>query len=227
MPGWWTLDSDTAVAVLEPRDDAALTEYIDNASRYDGTRTSPQKIALIHLMKRDGATVNRISEILGMDARTVNAVLARQDHLVTDARMLLKANALGFVGDAILASAEAAKKGKIEGISAMLDRLGVTEPPKNANQTSVGVQVILNGGPAPGELSLAKVTETSEGAQNQAQTELGLIIDPMYAKATSPQALSAQQLSTPEPAATLAHATQPSNTQDVGATYVADSEKQA
>lgn len=171
--------SETALAVAEsPVDlsiDSAVSDYIENTSRTDGSRTPIWKIARIHQMKRDGASVNRIGEILGMDSRTINAVLSRQDHLVTDARMLLKANALGFAGDLIQASQEAAKRGKTEGIAAVLDRLGVTEPPKSGQQTSVGVQVILNGGSAPAELSLAKVVETSEGQQNQAGKSEGLI----------------------------------------------------
>lgn len=203
--------NDTAVAVQDPveRDDTDLAGYIDNASRYDGSRTAPQKIALIHLMKREGRTVNAISEILGMDDRTVKAILARGDTLVTDARMLLQANALGFAGDAILASQEAAKKGKIEGISAMLDRLGVTEPPKSQAQTSVGVQVILHGGPAPGELSPAKQggesLEISEGQQIQAQSVQGPIIGLMNtSELPQPQSFSVTELSS------VAHA-QPSS----------------
>lgn len=124
-------------------------EYIASASRYDGSRTPPEKIALIHALKRDGRSVNAICQILSMAPPTVKAVLARGESLVTDARMLLKANALGFAGDAIKASMVAAEKGKLEGISAMLDRLGVTEPPKSQAQAQVGVQVVLHGGPDP------------------------------------------------------------------------------
>lgn len=164
---------------------SAQAQYIDEASRYDGSRTSPQKIALIHALKREGRSVNAICQILSMSPMTVKAVLARGESLVTDARMLLKANALAFAGDAIKASMVAAEKGKIEGISAMLDRLGVTEPPKNQAQTQVGVQVVLHGGGIP-EVSLAKVGSESEGPQNQAGNTIGLISPPMLTVEAEP-----------------------------------------
>jgi lambda repressor-like predicted transcriptional regulator len=157
--------------------DTAYGEYIENASRYDGSRTAPHKVALIHELKRAGRSVNAICQILGMDNRTVNAVLARQDHLIADARMLLRANALGFAADAIQASRVAAEKGKIEGISAMLDRLDVTQPPKGQQGSQVAVQINLHGGPEP--VSLAKVQVQSEGVENQAGNGEGLIMQLM------------------------------------------------
>lgn len=138
-------------------------------------------------MKRDGVSVNRIGQILGMDGRTINAVLSRADHLIDDAQMLLKANALGFAGDLIQASQEAAKRGKTEGIAAVLDRLGVTEPPKNQHQTSVGVQVILHGGAAPEELSPAKPEAESETLTIQAGNDVGLITQLMDTVEVLPQ----------------------------------------
>lgn len=167
--------------------DSATSDYIAATSRTDGSRTPVWKIARCWQMKRDGRSLNAIAQVLGMDNRTVAAVLSRQDSMIDDARMLLNANALGFAGDAIQASQEAAKRGKIEGISAMLDRLGVTEPPKSQAQTQVGVQVILHGGATPQELSRAKVTETSEGPQIQAVSEAGLIIDVMNTAVTPTQ----------------------------------------
>jgi hypothetical protein len=157
--------------------DTAYAEYIDNASRYDGSRTAPHKVALIHTMKRAGRSVHAIGEILSMDERTVKAVLSRGDDLIADARMLLKANALGFAADAIQASRIAAEKGKIEGISAMLDRLDVTQPPKGQQGSQVAVQINLHGGPEP--VSLAKVQVQSESVENQAQTSEGLIMQLM------------------------------------------------
>lgn len=194
--------SNTALApqnapeTLDPGHDNAVAGYIEDASRYNGSRTSPQKTALVHLMKREGRTVNAIASILGMNERTVKAILSRSDHLVADARMLLQANALGFAGDAIQASQEAAKRGKIEGISAMLDRLGVTEPPKTNAGVQVGVQVVLHGGEVPSELgvSLAKVGETREGPQNQAGTSDGLIMRVMDTVAIAPQPTQSQRL---------------------------------
>jgi hypothetical protein len=152
-------------------------EYIDNASKYDGSRTPPQKIALVHALKRDGRTVNAICQILSMSPLTVKAIIARGDDLITDARMLLKANALGFAADAIKASQVAAEKGKIEGISAMLDRLDVTQPPKGQQGSQVAVQINLNGGAEP--LSLAKVHVQSESLENQAVNGEGLIMQLM------------------------------------------------
>lgn len=129
--------------------ESAIGEYIENASRTDGSRTPIWKVARCHQLKRDGRSLTAIGQILGMDNRTVAAVLARQDLLIADAKNLLKANALGFAGDLIQASQEAAKRGKTEGIAAVLDRLGVTEPPKSQAQTQVGVSIVLNGGPDP------------------------------------------------------------------------------
>lgn len=141
--------TDTPATPEQLEADTHYADYIESASRYDGSRTPPQKIALIHALKREGRSVNAISQILSMAPQTVKAVLLRGESLVTDARMLLKANALAFAGDAIKASMVAAEKGKLEGISAMLDRLGVTEPPKSQAQTQVGVQVVLHGGGIP------------------------------------------------------------------------------
>jgi hypothetical protein len=149
-------------------------EYIDNASKYDGSRTPPQKIALVHALKRDGRSINAICQILSMSPLTVKAIIARGEDLITDARMLLKANALGFAADAIQASRVAAEKGKIEGISAMLDRLDVTQPPKGQQGSQVAVQINLHGGPEP--VSLAKVQVQSEGVENQAGKSEGLIM---------------------------------------------------
>jgi hypothetical protein len=169
--------ADTALQAPETPDElsheAAIAEYIESSTRHDGSRTPVWKIARIHELKRAGRSVNAICQILGMDNRTVNAVLARQDHLIADARMLLKANALGFAADAIQASRVAAEKGKIEGISAMLDRLDVTQPPKGQQGSQVAVQINLHGGPEP--VSLAKVQVESEGAENQAGNSEGLI----------------------------------------------------
>ncbi len=168
------LTDETSVETQDQIDDGIQhAGYIEQASRYDGSRTPPQKIALIHALKRDGRSVNAICQILSMSPMTVKAVLARGESLVTDARMLLKANALAFAGDAIHASKVAAEKGKLEGISAMLDRLGVTEPPKSSQTTQVAVQVNLHGGPEP--VSLAKVSTQSEGQREQASIGEGLI----------------------------------------------------
>jgi hypothetical protein len=162
---------------LELSNESAIGEYIENASRTDGSRTPLWKVARAHELKRAGRSVNAICQILGMDNRTVNAVLARQDHLIADARMLLRANALGFAADAIQASRVAAEKGKIEGISAMLDRLDVTQPPKGQQGSQVAVQINLHGGPEP--VSLAKVQVQSEGVENQAGNGEGLIMQLM------------------------------------------------
>jgi hypothetical protein len=162
---------------LELSNESAIGEYIENASRTDGSRTPLWKVARAHELKRAGRSVNAICQILGMDNRTVNAVLARQDHLIADARMLLKANALGFAADAIQASRVAAEKGKIEGISAMLDRLDVTQPPKGQQGSQVAVQINLHGGPEP--VSLAKVQVQSESLENQAVNDGGLIMQLM------------------------------------------------
>lgn len=178
--------SEVAIAVeaTDPCADTVLAEYIDNASRYTGEGTSAQKTMMVMLLSREGRSQTAIASILGMDFRTVKAILARQDSLIADGRMLLKANTLGFVGDAITASQEAAKRGKLEGISAMLDRLGVTEPPKSQHQAQVAVQINLHGGPEP--VSLAKVETRSESLSNQAQSEPGLIMGLMSTQ-TTPQ----------------------------------------
>jgi hypothetical protein len=154
---------------------------------------------MVLLLSREGRSQTAIASILGMDARTVKAILSRQDRIVADGRMLLKANTLGFVGDAILASQEAAKRGKIEGISAMLDRLGVTEPPKSGTSTQVAVQVNLHGGPEP--VSLAKVQQDSEATHIQAGNDVGLIMGLTLGDATPQVAENAttysEQVTTP------------------------------
>jgi lambda repressor-like predicted transcriptional regulator len=197
--------------------ESAIGEYIESSTRTDGSRTPLWKIARAHELKRAGRSVNAISQILGMDNRTVNAVLARQDHLIADARMLLKANALGFAADAIQASRVAAEKGKIEGISAMLDRLDVTQPPKGQQGSQVAVQINLHGGPEP--VSLAKVQVQSESLENQAGKSEGLIM---------------QLMDTAQPAASIGvsepsiHQAQPATTDMVANTaMMTEVEKQA
>lgn len=156
--------SETATLTSEHASvDHALAGYIEKAACYDGSRTPAHKLALIDHLYREGRTVNAIAELLVMDWRTVKACVDRKDTLIADARNLLRANALGFAADAIQASQEAAKRGKGDASIAMLDRLGVTEPPKSQQNQSVAVQVVLNGGALPTELSPAKVGEISEG----------------------------------------------------------------
>jgi hypothetical protein len=143
----------TAAEPLPAHDDSESAGVHSEALRYTGERTSADKQLLIwQLFEREKRTENDIARILGMNPYTVKAVIQRKDSLIADARMLLKANALQFASDAIQASEEAAKRGKLEGISAMLDRLGVTEPPKSSQQTQVAVQVNLHGGPEPQSL---------------------------------------------------------------------------
>lgn len=209
------------------REDTALGEYIEAASRYDGSRTPPHKQAIAHLLASQGKTPADIKRATGMDERLIKAILERKDFLVSDAKALLQAHALGFAGDAIEASKEAAKRGKLADILAVTDRLGITEPPKSGAQVQVNTQVILHGGSVPGELSRAKVVETSEGPQNQAQTSDGLIMPLKSTVANSPQVLNGQAL-TPEcitPAPVMA--TAPSGVDAGDATFVADVRIQA
>ena len=198
-----------------------LPQVHSHESGYDGSRTPADKQLLIWQLFEgiDGQprAVGEIAQILGMNPRTVKAVIARKDQLITDARMLLKANALEFAHNAIEASKEAAARGKLEGISAMLDRLGVTEPPKSQQATQVAVQVNLHGGPEP--VSLAKVQVESEDAQIQAQSEASLITEPMI----TAEVLTNERLREPSiPQSQATHASKP-----VAATFVAESEKQA
>jgi hypothetical protein len=157
----------------------ATAQYIEDAARYDGSRTSPQKTMTVMLLAREGRSQTAIAKILGMNDRTVKAILAREDSIIADGRMLLKSNTLGFVSDAIKASSVAAEKGKLEGISGMLDRLGVTEPPKSQQASQVAVQVVLNGGAAPLELSPAKPEADSETPSEVPVNGVGLISHPM------------------------------------------------
>jgi len=217
--------SEAALAVLET-DDSFQPEVHSEASRYDGSRTPADKQLLIwQLFERDQRTVTDIAQILKMNAYTVKAVIERKDQLISDARMLLKANALEFAHNAITAADEAAKRGKLEGISAMLDRLGVTEPPKSAQQTNVAVQVNLHGGPDP--VSLAKVVETSETSTHQAQNSTGPITYLTSTVASGPQAQLAQALNSGSGVDTLTQVMEASNPAASPAANVAHSEKQA
>jgi hypothetical protein len=216
---------ETTLTAAPDGNESSVNEYIENASRTDGSRTPIWKIARCHQLNRDGRSLTSIGQILGMDNRTVRAVLDRGDHLIADARMLLKANALGFAGDLIQASQEAAKRGKTEGIAAILDRLDVTQPPKSQNTTQVAVQVNLHGGPDP--VSLAKVSMESEGLENQAGKNEGLISQLTDTAANSPQVPQADGVTavgSPQHN-TASHRTDIS--QSGPATFVADREKQA
>jgi predicted transcriptional regulator len=148
-------------------DHIELAEVHSEADRYDGSRTPADKQLLVWQLAREGRSVTAIADFLGMNPYTVKAVIARRDSIIGDARMLLKANALEFAHDAILASKVAAEKGKIEGISAMLDRLDVTQPPKSQQSAQVAVQINLNGGPEPQSLvvdALSREVPTETGA---------------------------------------------------------------
>lgn len=169
---------DTAVAVEDMSidgDEGPSWEVHSEADRYDGSRTPPERQMMIWQLGREGRSVGDIARFLGMKPYTVKAVLDREKTIIADSQMLLRASALEFTRHYIRGAGIAADKGKIEGIAAGLDRIGVTEPPKSGAQTSVGVQVILHGGQAPSELSLAKLPETSEAGENQAHIEQGLI----------------------------------------------------
>lgn len=198
-----------------------LSGVHSEADRYDGSRTSAEKQLLIWQLEREGRSVNEIAGFLKMNPYTVQAVIARKDDLITDARMLLKANALEFAHNAIEASQEAAKRGKLEGISAMLDRLDVTQPPRGSQGSNVAVQINLHGGPEP--VSLAKVESGSETLEIQAQTGVGLISQPMSTAGNPPQPAQAQSVT--------ANPTTESDTSGVrdtqGATNVAEDTKQA
>lgn len=169
--------SDALQIQPETAPDSQLAGVHSEADRYDGSRTSAEKQLLIWQLSREGRSVSAIAEFLEMKPYTVKAVIARKDSMVADARMLLKANSLEFVHNAIEAAGEAAKRGKLEGIAAMLDRLDVTQPPKGQQGSQVAVQINLHGGPEP--VSLAKVQTQSEGVSEQAQISEGLIMQLM------------------------------------------------
>ena len=95
----------------------------------------------------------------------------------------------------------------------MLDRLGVTEPPKAQNGINLGVQVVLNGGAVPAELGLSPVEKSLPGetlalqAGNSDVNITALIgpdqtsTQPMHAQgltATGADAMGSQVISTTE-----------------------------
>jgi len=139
--------------------DAEDGENIETPIRADGSRTDPYKHAAVHSLAARGKTQTDICRLLGMDSRTVKAILAADDYLISDAKTLLKANALGFASNVITAGDEAAKRGKLADLLHLTDRLGITDAPKNTSQVQVNTQVILNGGAIPTELVTAPVIE--------------------------------------------------------------------
>jgi predicted transcriptional regulator len=159
-------------------DGSDLAEVHSEAGRYDGSRTPADKQLLVWQLAREGRSVTAIADFLGMNPYTVKAVIARRDSIIGDARMLLKANALEFAHDAIQASKVAAEKGKIEGISAMLDRLDVTQPPKSQQSAQVAVQINLNGGPEPQSLVVgsASTQQPTETGANTRESDNGAYV---------------------------------------------------
>lgn len=153
--------------------DGSHTTPDDVHSRYTGTQTPADKQFAVWQLTDLGLSQKAIAQTLHMDPRTVHAVIARRAHVITDARQLLTANAYQFASDAITASEQAARRGKLEGISAMLDRLGVTEPPKAQVTANVGVQVVLNGGHVPSELTtpLYMAPDASQAAPETAPAD--------------------------------------------------------
>lgn len=166
----------------------------DVGNRCDGSRTSPD--VQYEIMRRHKAdmSIAAIARDTGCDHRTVKAVI--QNWGTTSHTLRLQAHRSQVVDCLILGMHSAAEKGKLDSVLSLSDRLGITEPVKSGNQVNVGVQVVLNGGEIPKELghSPAKVAETSEGPQNQAQSEQGLIMRVMDTAANQPQAQSLQAL---------------------------------
>jgi hypothetical protein len=132
-----------------PTDDA---ESIETVSRFTGGKTDPYRHAAVHSLTARGKSQAEVCRLLGMDSRTVKAILASDDYLISDARTLLKANALGFAANVVTAGDEAAKRGKLADLLHLTDRLGITDAPKTSAQVQVNTQVILHGGHTPSEL---------------------------------------------------------------------------
>lgn len=170
-------------------------EVHSELERYDGSRTPPEvQFQIMMLHNRQSLSPHAIGQILKMNPRTIKAVIAADETSVSTARMLLKAHDLYVAEQAMVAVGEAAKRGKLEGITAYMDRRGITEPPKNQAQTQIGVSVVLNGGPEP--VSLAKVDVQSEGRSEQAQIPVSPISHLMD---TASLPVTASQSSTCEP----------------------------
>lgn len=137
-----------------------------------GKRTDPETQFEIMRRHAKGLSAYAISQQVGCDHRTVKAVI--ENWGTAGPKQRLEAFRWQLVDEIELGASEAAKRGKLDSLLSLSDRLGVTEAPKT-QQTSVGVQVILNGGSIPSELSPAKVRETSETREIQAGNSEGLI----------------------------------------------------
>lgn len=84
-------------------------------------------------------------------ARALKLSPAQCREALQDARAVLEANAMALVTDYLTASDLAARKGDHRPARDMLDRLGVTDATKGAQQTTnVGVQVHVSGFTFPG-----------------------------------------------------------------------------
>ena len=157
---------------VQVQPNTSQSEESSHLSRYDGSRTPPEIQYEIMRRHRLGMAMKPIADQVGCDPRTVKAVI---ENWGTEQHTLrLQAHRSQVVDSLILGMHSAAEKGKLDSLLSLSDRLGVTEAPKT-QQTSVGVQVILNGGAIPSELSPAKVRETSETLEIQAGNSVGLI----------------------------------------------------
>ena len=150
-----------AVARAEQPSDRLQSILPEDSSRCDGSRTPPDTQYEIMWRHKEGMTLKDIANETHCDPRTVKAVIANWGTAPHTLR--LQAHRPQVVDNLILGMHEAAKRGKLDSILNLSHTLGITQAP-NSQQLSVGVQVVLNGGHVPSELSPAKPVANVEGS---------------------------------------------------------------
>jgi hypothetical protein len=212
--------AETAVAV---QPNTSLPEESSQQSRYDGSRTPPDVQYEIMRRHKQDLPMKTIADQVGCDPRTVKAVIENWGSAQHTLR--LEAHRSQVVDCLILGMHQAADKGKLDSLLSLSDRLGVTEAPKT-QQTNVGVQVILNGGGIPSELSLAKPPQESERLQEQAVIDVGPIM-PLTSTAELQPAQALTDASVTQDVAPVVSEPAPKASKPALVTYVANVQKQA
>lgn len=159
--------------------------------------------AAIWAMSDEGLNGTAIAKALALDGRTVHAALRIRDRDARFVRQSLMASAQDAAQAWHDSLAYAAVKGDHKPARDLLLHTGYIDPIDRAQHAQTNVQIVLHGGSAPSELhqvievSPAKVVESSETLQIQAQLPESLISHVTLPVAEPPQVTQAQQVSPP------------------------------
>ena len=138
----------------------------------DGTRVNAQKYLAIRALAAEDHTPQQIAAALKMDARTVRAVLDRDDYQAETARTLLTTNAVRFAEDWIRASRKGSQKGKHVAARDALLHTGIITPLQSEQGSGARLTVVIGiQGQPVGQDSLSAVLQANSLQVSSLQVE--------------------------------------------------------